>query len=215
MQQPDGASRTIILMHHGETAWNRERRVMGDSDVPLNSDGRGQCHRVAGLLERLGVDAVVSSPLARAAESAEIIADALGLAVDRDPDLSEVRFGRWQGKTYAEIVHDPDYAGYVADPVAMPTPGGETIADVQRRGLAALARPRRGSRILYVSHGDVIRSLVCHLLGMPLAEFRRIRIDNCGLTAASEEARAIQVKFVNVLADPERAWNPVHWTRGS
>jgi broad specificity phosphatase PhoE len=215
MPQPDGAPRTIILMRHGETVWNRERRVMGDSDVPLSSEGRRQCRCVAALLGGLGVDAVVSSPLVRAAESAEIVAKELGLAVTPDPDLSEVRFGRWQGKTYREIVDDPDYAGYVADPVKTPTPGGETIADVQRRGLASLSRHRERSRVLYVSHGDVIRSLVCHLLHMPLAEFRRIRIDNCGLTAAREVAGHVEVKFVNTLADPDRSWESVHWSRGS
>ena len=211
----EDTSRYLILMRHGETSWNRELRVMGDADVPLNDTGRRQCREVARMLTGFAIDRIVSSPLLRAVESAEILNDALGLGLTHDTDLAEVRFGRWQGKTYDEILRDPDYAPYRDNPLEHPTPGGETIGDVQRRGLTAFDRLRPGERVLFVSHGDVIRAATCHYLGLPLGEYRRLRIDNCGLTAIARRDRHTEVTFVNLLADPGRAWDPLHWSRAT
>ncbi len=211
--QPESAVRTILLLRHGETAWNRERRVMGHENVPLSDAGRAQCERVGALLERWSVDRIVSSPLERARQSAEIIARCLDIEVETDERLAEVRFGRWQGKRYSEIIDDPEYHEFLKDPVGSPTPGGETIADVQRRGLAAIEeRATPAARTLFVSHGDIVRSAICHFLAIPLAEFRRIRVDNCGLTAITEAAGRPEVKFVNLLVDSDRAWDPLHWS---
>jgi probable phosphoglycerate mutase len=212
---PEESSRVrdILICRHGETVWNRDRRVMGTLDIPLSEDGRRQCERLAGVLGGFGVDRIVSSPLARANESARILASALGLDVSFDEDLAEVRFGRWQGMGYDEVRLDPDFGRFMADPVGETTPGGETILDVQRRGLAAFTRAAAGARTLFVSHGDIIRASLCHYLSIPVAEFRRIRIDNCGVSAVVLDGARVEVKFVNMLADPERAWDPVHWTR--
>ena len=132
------AHATLILMRHGETAWNRERRIMGDLDIPLTDEGRAQCEGAAALLAGYGVTRIVSSPLVRAAESAAIVSARLGLPVEHDARLVEVRFGQWQGLTYEEVGADPRYAAFAADPVANPTPGGETVRDVQARGLEGL-----------------------------------------------------------------------------
>jgi broad specificity phosphatase PhoE len=211
----EDTSRYLILMRHGETSWNRELRIMGDADVPLSDAGRRQCRAVARVLTGFAIDRIVSSPLVRAVESAEILSDALGLGLSRDADLAEVRFGRWQGKTYDEILRDPDYAAYRDNPLEHPTPGGETLVDVQRRGLSAFGRLRPGERVLFVSHGDIIRAATCHYLELPLGEYRRVRIDNCGLTAIAERDGHTEVKFVNALADPVRAWDPLHWSRAT
>jgi broad specificity phosphatase PhoE len=206
-------TRTLILMRHGETDWNRQRRVMGSAEVSLNEEGRRQCLAAAGVLGGFGVSRVTSSPLVRAIESAAIVATELGVPHDHDPDLEEVKFGRWQGLSYEEIVGDPAYAAFSEDPLSNPTPGGETILDVQRRGVAALERAEPGERVVFVSHGDIIRATICHYLEIPAAEFRRIRIDNCGLTAITERRGRPEVKFINTLADPQRAWEPLHWTQ--
>ncbi len=203
---------SLILMRHGETAWNRERRVMGNADIPLSADGALQSERAAELLARFPIDRILSSPLQRARQTAAIVAERIGVDLDTDADLEEVHFGDWQGKTYGEIVGDPRYGVFLNDPVTTPTPGGETIADVQARGLRALQTLQPGSRALVVSHGDVIRTLISRFLAVPLREFRRIRVDNCGLTAISIAAGRPELKFINVLADPERAWDPLHWS---
>ncbi len=205
--------RTVILMRHGETDWNRQRRVMGTLDIPLNETGREQCARAAMLLADFGVTRVVTSPLERAADSASRIASRLGVMVDEDPDLEEVRFGHWQGLSYEEIVSHEDYRAFAADPTRNPTPGGETIVQVQGRGLEAVGRARPGERVVFVSHGDIIRAILSHYLAVPLDEFRRIRVDNCGLSAITSRRGRAEVKFVNLLADPDRVWEPLHWSR--
>ncbi len=213
--RPEKAVRTVLLLRHGETAWNRDRRVMGHEDVPLSPAGRSQCERVAELLARWSLDRIVSSPLRRALESAEIVGARLGIEVETDERLAEVRFGRWQGRTYEEILADPEYHAFLADPVHCPTPGGETVADVQARGLAAIGEVAAGERVLFVSHGDIVRSAICHFLAVPLQEFRRIRVDNCGLTAVALAGDRPEVKFVNLLVDSDRAWDPLHWSKAT
>jgi broad specificity phosphatase PhoE len=203
---------TLILMRHGETLWNRERRIMGDLDIPLTDDGRFQCDAAAGLLVGLGITRVVASPLARAAESAAIVAGRLGLTVEHDERLVEVRFGEWQGLTYEEVGRDPRYRDFADDPVTKPTPGGETVADVQARGLEGLSTIRDGDCALFVTHGDIIRTLLCHFLATPLAAYRRIRTDNAGLSAIALSPGQPEVKFLNVLADLERTSSRVHWS---
>lgn len=212
---PERETRSFLVIRHGETEWNRARRVMGNADVPLSERGRAQCELAATVLPRFDVQRIVSSPLLRAAQTAEIFAAALGLAVTYDPDLEEVHFGRWQGLTYDEIRHDPDYHAFMADPLTRQTPGGETILDVQRRGVAGLGRLGAGERVLFVSHGDIIRSSLCHFLAIPLSEFRRLRVDNCGMSAVTLRGDRAEVKFVNMLADPDRAWDPLHWEKPS
>ena len=159
------------------------------------------------------VDVVVTSPLERAADSASRIAARLGVEVCEDPDLEEVRFGHWQGLSYEEIVSHEDYRAFAADPTRNPTPGGETIVQVQGRGLAAVGRAAPGERVVFVSHGDIIRAILSHYLAVPLDEFRRIRVDNCGLSAITSRRGRAEVKFVNLLADPDRAWEPLHWSK--
>jgi len=212
---PEGESspRDILICRHAETAWNRERRIMGALDVPLSDAGRAQSRDLARLLSAFDITRIVTSPLVRAVETAEILAAGLEVDVSIDPDLEEVRFGRWEGLTYEEIRSDPQYAGYVANPVEHPTPGGETIGDVQRRGVAAIDRAVAGERTLFVSHGDLIRATLCRYLSIPLAQYRRLRIDNASVSAFADDRGRIEVKFVNLLAAPERAWERLHWER--
>ncbi len=153
----------------------------------------------------------MSSPQRRALETASIVQTAIERPLETDAGLEEVRFGDWQGKTYAEVALDPRYQAYAADPVTRATPGGETLADVQARGMAAIERVTTGETVLFVTHGDILRAILCGLLSMPLASYRRFRVDNCGLSAFSRTGEQVESKFVNVLADPERAWLATHW----
>lgn len=210
--RPEGSTTTLVLMRHGETSWNRERRIMGDLDIPLTEQGRAQCEAAASVLADLAIDRIVASPLMRAAESAAIVARALDLPVSHDARLVEVRFGEWQGKSYEEVGNDPRYRAYAEDPIVHPTPGGETAVDVQRRGLEGLASAAPGECVLFVTHGDIIRTLLCHYLAAPLSQYRRLRVDNCGLSAIAIGGRQPEVKFLNVLADQARARSATHWS---
>src|SRR5512143_3617056 len=108
--QPFPGRGVFFLLRHGETDWNLERRVMGRLEVPLNATGERQVHSLAPHLRDVDIRAVWTSPLPRARATAEILARLLGgLSVHEEPGLTEVHFGDWEGKTFAEIVTDPHY----------------------------------------------------------------------------------------------------------
>jgi len=110
---------------------------------------------------------------------------------------------------YDDLVDDPDYTRYRVDPLTLPTPGGETIAQVQSRGVEAVHRAiaaNPGRRILFVSHGDIIRTVLCKLMGLELEHFRRIRVDNATFSGVQLVGDFAEVKFLNLLPDPERAF---------
>ncbi|MGH7815690.1 MAG: histidine phosphatase family protein [Candidatus Binataceae bacterium] len=205
-----GVRGVAILMRHGETAWNREGRVMGRNPVALDEHGRAQVEAAIPFARLIKPELIVTSPLGRARESAEIIATGLGgISIIEEPQISEVLYGRWEGKIYDELVEDPEYVRFRESPLAMETPGGETIAQVQARGAGAVtsaiaANPDQ--RILFVSHGDIIRTILCHFMGLPRANFRRLRVDNATFSGIQVAGDFAEVKFINLLPDPERAF---------
>jgi broad specificity phosphatase PhoE len=201
---------TAVLMRHGLTAWNREGRVMGRAAVELDDEGRAQVEEGIPLARAMRPELIVTSPLVRARQSAEIIADGLGgIEVVEDAQLEEVRYGRWEGMTYWDLIDDPDYLRYREGPIDLPTPGGETLLEVQARGVSAVMRAvgaNRGRRVLFVSHGDIIRAILSHFMAMPLEHFRRIRVDNATFSAIEITDSFAEVKFLNLLTDPGRAF---------
>ncbi|MCW4384429.1 histidine phosphatase family protein [Salinibacterium sp. SYSU T00001] len=146
----------IGLIRHGETDWNREHRIQGRTDVPLNERGREQARWTAGALRSGTWDAVYTSPLSRAFETAQIIAEVLELPAPRPLDaLTERNYGAAEGLTGAEL--DAAY------PAGSSVPGRESRADAAARvipSLHELARFHPGGSVLVVSHGGLIRSLL-------------------------------------------------------
>jgi broad specificity phosphatase PhoE len=199
-----------LLVRHGETAWNREGRVMGCNLVELNDLGRAQMEAATALVRAIWPDLIVTSPLVRARQSAEIIAAGLsGAQIVEEPQIAEVRYGRWEGMTYHELIDDQDYITYRKSPLQSPTPGGETIQEVQQRGVEAVKRflsANGGHRVIFVSHGDIIRTVLCHFMGLDLKNFHRIRIDNAAVSAVHVAGDFAEVKFLNLLPDPGRAF---------
>ena len=145
----------LYLVRHGETDWNRERRIQGSTDIPLNETGRRQASVTGALLASREWDGVYASPLSRAFETAEIIARQLGLPSPQAvPQLAERNYGDAEGLTGDEI--DTRFAG--AD-----IPGRETREEVAARALPAiiaLAESHPGESIVLVSHGGVIRTIL-------------------------------------------------------
>jgi broad specificity phosphatase PhoE len=206
----DGMRGIALFMRHGETAWNREGRVMGGNPIELDEHGRAQVEAAIPFARLLRPELIVTSPLIRARQSAEIIASGLGgVAVIEEAQLSEVQYGRWEGMVFDDLIEDPDYARYREDPLKSPTPGGETIGQVQSRGIEAVRRAiaaNAGHRILFVSHGDIIRTVLCKLMGLELEHFRRIRVDNATFSGVQLIGDFAEVKFLNLLPDPGRAF---------
>jgi broad specificity phosphatase PhoE len=210
LKRPEAARGVAILMRHGETAWNRQGRVMGRSSVELDEGGRAQVEASVPFARLLKLDLIVTSPLDRARQSAEIVAAGVGgIHVAQDSQLEEVRYGRWEGMTFDQLEKDKDYIEYREAPLRIATPGGETISEVQDRAVAAIGRAiagHPGKRILFVSHGDIIRTALAHFLKVELEHFRRIRVDNAAFSAIQISGDFAEVKFVNLLPDPGRAF---------
>jgi broad specificity phosphatase PhoE len=161
---------TILLARHGETEWNRIGRYQGWADPPLNDTGRAQARKLAAQLGSTPFDAVYSSDLRRARETAEIVAAPHAMQVIVEPGLREVNVGEWSGLTRAEVE---------ARFPRGERPGGETREEHTARVLEAaerIARAHAGRQILVVSHGGTMRALRMHVSDEPSHP-----IANCGV----------------------------------
>lgn len=164
---------SLILCRHGRTDWNEQGRYQGQTDTPLNAEGRRQASVLAELLRDEPIAAIYASDLARAADTAVAIARLHGVRVRRDPRLREIYQGEWEGLTAAEI--RLRYAELLdcweAAPLGITLPGGESIADVQRRSIAALREilARHGPEMVcIVTHKVTLTVIRCELTGEPL-----------------------------------------------
>lgn len=179
-----------MLLRHGQTAWNAERRFQGQSDIPLDATGQAQAQRAARLLAGLHPDMIVSSDLTRAASTAAPLARLTGLDVILDKDLRERHGGAWEGLTDAEIRQR-----YPAEHATWTPPDGEPGAAVADRVAGALhrvaaavsddavsddARPGGSGLAVVVSHGAALRLGMSRLLGMPEEIFGALGpLSNC------------------------------------
>ena len=175
----------VLLIRHGETSWNRDRRWQGHADIALSREGLDQAVRLAVRLreQREGIDALVSSDLRRASDTAQELANALGLALSLEPSWREMDVGRWTGLSREEI--EQRYAEdwrRIAGGEDLPRGGGETFAGFSSRIVAALdsLRTRHAERtVAVVTHGGVIRAALLHALGLPFERLREVsRVDN-------------------------------------
>src|SRR5918993_96401 len=162
------------------------------SGVHLNEAGRQQATALAGRLGGLPVAAIRSSPLERAMETAQPLAAALGLPVAQDAGLNEVNFGEWTGRTLIELGGLAEWRDFNERRSSARIPGGETMAEVVSRSLATLEQVRRtpeltGRLVALVSHGDVLRSLVAHCIGMNPDAIHRIEIAPASVTILLSE----------------------------
>lgn len=160
----------LLLVRHGETDWNAEQRVQGHADPSLNARGREQARALAASLTGEGIDAIYSSDLARARETADIVGATLGLDVVFDPGLREVHTGNWTGFTREEI--RTSFPGQERH-------DGETREDLVARVGGAIERiceRHPAERVLVVTHGGALRWTLHHAGGELLE-----RVENCGV----------------------------------
>ena len=166
---------TFALIRHGQTDWNAQRRLQGSTDIPLNDVGRGQARDAVAVLAGYQWDAIVSSPLSRAAETADLIAAGLALGpARRVPELTERSFGP------AEGMQD----GLELDALRIPGGfrGAESQDEAALRGLTsleALAEEFRGRRVVVIAHGSLLRVSLSRAIGRTLQS-----IDNAVLNLA-------------------------------
>jgi len=170
----------LLLVRHGETDWNRARRVQGQSDIPLNDEGRRQAQRLAARLQGTPVDAIHASDLVRAAETARILGAALGRDPLLLPDWRELHLGELEGADGVEMARR--HGELLSAVVRRGRPfgaGGESYADLHRRvvaGYARLCAEHADGTVLVVSHGGTLKALIAHLLGLEAAHIDRLSL---------------------------------------
>ena len=167
----------IALLRHGETEGGT--RFRGSLDDPLTLAGWEQMRAAVG---KEHWQRIVASPLKRCAEFAGELALCLGVPLEVDERLREIHFGTWEGKTAAELMESDGEAltRFWRDPAVYPPPGAEPLETFQARVLAAwrdLQRDHRGDRVLVVSHGGVIRTILCDVLGHPLERLLELELE--------------------------------------
>jgi alpha-ribazole phosphatase len=165
----------LCLVRHGQTDWNLEGRYQGQSDVSLNENGHTQAKSLTEQLKGQTFAAIYSSDLMRARETADYIANDIGLTIQIEPRLREINQGEWEGvlvedikARYAEL-----WSQRTVDPANIRPPGGETVSEVAERVYAALddiARLHPSDNVLVVSHGLSIATAICRARGIPVGQ---------------------------------------------
>ncbi len=176
----------IILARHGETEWNVAEVFRGRIDIDLSETGVKQAKLLAEYLSTSKIEAVYSSPLKRAHNTAETIARPHKMKVNADPDLIDFDFGQWQGLSHEEIKekYKDLYTKWINHPEQVSMPGGESLEDVSRRVIRfknKLIASHHGT-ILIVGHRVVNKVMLCTMLGLDNSRFWKIRQDTCGIS---------------------------------
>jgi broad specificity phosphatase PhoE len=177
----------LILVRHGETSYNAQRRFTGQSDIQLDGIGLLQADALGVSLSSECLDVVAASDLQRARLTAEVIARYHSLPVRQDCNLRELALGEWEGLTRAEVaLRDAALlARWQEDPVNCAPPGGETVARLRERVALALRDWRDrypAASVLWATHGGLIGVLLCHILGLDLRRRWQFRHDNASIS---------------------------------
>jgi broad specificity phosphatase PhoE len=187
---------TLYLIRHGETAWNRHGLYQGTSDIPLNAAGRAQAETLAEALRGVRLDAAYTSPLRRARDTAATVLGDRDVPLGVLPELRELCYGLWQGRGAAPLGRcNPGLEQRWRDrPWSVRFPGGECLADVQRRAASALEHIRAAQsegNVLVSGHGHLNRVLLIHLMGWPRERFWSIAQPNAGCLRVELDAREV------------------------
>jgi probable phosphoglycerate mutase len=180
----------IILIRHGETAWNAERRLQGHLDIPLNAEGERQARLLAGALAAEPIDLIVSSDLQRARQTAQAVATPRGMPLHVEPGLRERCYGGFEGLLYSEIEQrfPAEFAAWQARDVDAVLPSGKNCGETFRQfytrstdAILGLARSHPGQTIAMVAHGGVLECAYRMALGLPLETPRDFKVFNASI----------------------------------
>lgn len=161
----------LLLIRHGATAWNDEKRVIGSTNLPLSDNGKHQAFQLSQRLRDEEIGRIISSNMQRAIETAHIIAGECGLRVEIDSRIREADFGMWEGLTVGEIQekYAESFQRWQSDPASSP-PGGENPKGLKKRidsFLSELKENHPGEIVTIVSHGVALQTLITSLLEIP------------------------------------------------
>lgn len=181
----------IILVRHGDTAWNREHVFRGRVEVPLSDEGREQARLAGQALKDTPLSSIYCSPRQRAKETAEIIAQFHHQEVIPHEAFDDMDFGQWQGMPLEQVKdqYAQDYAAWEGRPEAFVAPGGEGLDAVRRRSLAGLQQlvsemgegQGEDKTLAIVTHRVILKVLICAMLGLDNSHFWHIRQGTCAI----------------------------------
>ena len=200
------AGNRVVLWRHGQTEWNMVNRFQGHSDIPLNEVGRYQVKHAAEILAGMNPTSIISSDLGRARDTAQALADLVGLSVRTDENLRETNGGMWEGKTGAENRAE-DFQNFIRWIDGDDNPAGttgETRSEVANRAVKVIKGELEGKRdqlLIVATHGGTARCVLGQLLQLPLTHWGVIG----GLSNASW----------SILERNPRQWNLMEHNAGS
>ena len=187
----------LLMVRHGETVFNRERRLQGWLDVPLSDFGLAQARACASYLAispLTPVDRVYSSPLCRARHTAGAISDAVAADLTTDERLREIDVGEIAGMAWDDVAHEYPrlMEEYRRNPAATRYPGGESVFDVSDRAgdfLQSIVTAHEGKTVAVVGHAIILKAVICHILRLDVPNHRRMTLGNASLSVAEVAVR--------------------------
>jgi broad specificity phosphatase PhoE len=196
----------ILLIRHGETELTGRVLYGRMPGVHISAEGCRQAQALSqALKERYQIDEIISSPLERAMETAQYLAETLGLPISTDEDIVELDYGNWMGMTFDEIRQLEEWQHYNRLRSVSSPPEGELMMQVQARAWTAVRKvlirhaDRENVTVAIVSHGDVIRALLILLLGMPLDHIYRFEVSLASLSEVVFDGRYARVVRINQI----------------
>ncbi len=191
----------FVVIRHGETIWNKERRYQGSLDTSLTAKGKKQIQRFVSEISKFQPDIIFSSHLGRAIESANILCKPLGKKPKIDARLGELGFGAWEGKTAAELMaqKDPAYLQWYKGKVVTPK-GGESLRSFQKRINSFIRYCEKNfdnKKIIIVTHGGAIRMFLSEFLDIPHPRLFQFRVDPGSITVIGKYQHSSQLILLN------------------
>lgn len=189
----------VYIVRHGAAPRQATHLNGRTPNVRLGQEGLRQAEAAAMRLAQVQLSAVHTSPLERARDTADIIARTAGLAPIVQPALNEIDFRDWSGASFASLEADPAWRRWNGDRGRARAPGGETMSEAQLRAVAWLEEAQRtaAGAVAAVSHGDLIKALVAHVLGLPLHFYSRFDIDPGSITIIDIETDGPRLHLLN------------------
>ena len=192
----------LILVRHGQTEWNDSGRYQGQSNVPLSETGRHQAASLARNFPVQQLDAIYTSDLERARETAEYVASKFDVSVIREKAFRELSFGDWEGLTYREISSRwPEEADKLfTAPDELVIPNGETFQELQKRALDKihlLYEKHIDQTVAIFAHGAINKTILAGLMHIPLHYLWSLRQDNTAVNILRLDGRYVSVELIN------------------
>lgn len=197
---------TLYLVRHGDPRQDQVKRYLGQTDLPLNTVGKAQIRALQKALSAVDFARIYSSDLRRCLQTARILSGPLGKSIRTVPALREIDLGEWDGQPVASIRErfPEEYQRRGRELVDFCPPGGESFRDLQARVIPAffeIIRRPRGTMLL-VAHAGVNRTILCHVLGMPLNELFQVPQDFGCFNIIERQGERLSVKKINQVVGP-------------